>query len=314
MSTPQLKGPHHFTGITADVIVNVDFWCRVMGMRFVKNTLNFETTFRYHTYFGDEEGRPGSVVTFLEFTEAPAGVPGDGDIQRLVLRVGSYDSLEFWMDRLIAHGTHSEMLRLDPTQPDSLVFHDPEHHEVELMVSDSPNHPLVADADDIPAEHRILGIEGVRSFAAPDDVLGAVAHIGFRRDGDRLVLDGTEGEARWYFSPPPGRPSGDMHVGVWHHIAFGAGSQDELAEMREHAAAGPIPYTRIFDHYFFDSCYAMTPGGRVELCTTGPGFQLDESLSELGDRLCLSPRVEPLRAKLEAELPRIINPRPREGN
>ena len=56
---PPLKGPHHFTGVTADVIGNVDFWCRVMGMRFVKNTLNFETTFRYHTYFGDEEGQPG---------------------------------------------------------------------------------------------------------------------------------------------------------------------------------------------------------------------------------------------------------------
>ena len=53
-----LKGPHHFTGITRDVVTNVDFWCRVMGLRFVKNTLNFETTFRYHTYFGDEEGNP----------------------------------------------------------------------------------------------------------------------------------------------------------------------------------------------------------------------------------------------------------------
>ena len=85
-----LKGPHHFTGVTRDVTANVDFWCRVMGMRFVKNTLNFETTFRYHTYFGDEEGNPGSVVTFLEFKEAPTGVPGDGDIHRMVLRVGSY--------------------------------------------------------------------------------------------------------------------------------------------------------------------------------------------------------------------------------
>ncbi len=82
-----LKGPHHFTGITRDVTTNVDFWCRVMGLRFVKNTLNFETTFRYHTYFGDEEGNQGSVVTFLEFNEAKPGVPGDGDIQRMVLRV-----------------------------------------------------------------------------------------------------------------------------------------------------------------------------------------------------------------------------------
>jgi glyoxalase family protein len=314
MAAPTLKGPHHFTGITADVIANVDFWCRVMGMRFVKNTLNFETTFRYHTYFGDEEGHPGSVVTFLEFTEATPGVPGAGDIHRLVLRVASYDSLEFWTDRLIANQTHSEMLRLDPTQPDSLVFHDPEGHEVELMVSDTPSRTLVAAADDIPAEHRLQGIEGVRSFAALEDVLPAAAHLGFRRDGDHLVLDGSEAQSRWYFSPPPARPSGDMHVGVWHHIAYGAGTQDELQTQRDYAATGPVPYTRVFDHYFFDSCYAMTPGGRLELCTDGPGFQLDEKLEDLGDRLCLSPRVEPLRAKLEAELPRIVNPRPRSGS
>ena len=49
----------------------------------------------------------------------------------------------------------------------------------------------------------------------------------------------------------------------------------------------------------------------MEICTTGPGFQLDEKLEDLGDRLCLSPRVEPLRAKLEAELTPIVNPRPR---
>src|SRR6266545_3524872 len=79
-----LGGPHHFTGITRDVETNVDFWCRVMGLRFVKNTLNFETTFRYHTYFGDEEGNPGTVVTFLEFKEAPPGVPGDAAEPRLL--------------------------------------------------------------------------------------------------------------------------------------------------------------------------------------------------------------------------------------
>jgi glyoxalase family protein len=181
------------------------------------------------------------------------------------------------------------------------------------MVSDTPNRPLVADADDIPAEHRLLGIEGVRSFAALADVLPAAAHLGFRRDGDCLVLDGAEAQSRWYFSPLPDRRSGDMHVGVWHHIAYGAGTQAELQTHRDYAAAGPVPYTRVFDHYFFDSCYAMTPGGRLELCTDGPGFQFDEKLEDLGDRLCLSPRVEPLRAKLEAELPRIVNPRPRSG-
>jgi glyoxalase family protein len=308
---PPLKGPHHFTGVTADVLTNVDFWCRVMGLRFVKNTLNFETTFRYHTYFGDEEGHPGSVVTFLEFNEMPKGVPGDGDIHRLVLRVGSYDSLEYWMDRLIANQVFSEMLRLDPTQPDSLVFRDPEGHDVELMVSDTPDKALEADAADIPAEHRIRGIEGVRTYSTLEETLPFCAHLGFERDGDRLRLKGSEGEARWYFSPKTGRPSNDMHVGVWHHIALGCGTQDDTQAWRDYADTGPTPWTRVFDHYFFDSCYSMSPGGRVEMCTSGPGFTLDEKLEDLGNRLSLSPRTEPLREKLERELVTIVNPRPR---
>jgi glyoxalase family protein len=55
----------------------------------------------------------------------------------------------------------------------------------------------------------------------------------------------------------------------------------------------------------------MSPGGRMEMCTTGPGFLIDEAYEDLGNRLCLSPRVEPLRAKLERERPLIENPRPR---
>jgi glyoxalase family protein len=306
-----LGGPHHFTGVTRDVQANVDFWCRVMGLRFVKNTLNYETTFRYHTYFGDEDGNAGSVVTFLEFEEAPSGVPGDGDIHRIVLRVASYDSLEFWMDRFIANDVFSELLRLDPTQPQSIVFRDPEGHEVELMVSDTPDSPLIADADDIPAEHRIRGIEGARSFTTIEATLPFAEFMGFRRDGDRLVFDGKDRSGRWYFSPPPGRPSGDGKVGVWHHIAYDAGDQAALQAARDEAATGPLPWTAVFDHYFFDSCYTMTPGGRMEMCTTGPGFLIDEAHEDLGNRLCLSPRVEPLRAKLERERPLIVNPRPR---
>jgi glyoxalase family protein len=306
-----LGGPHHFTGVTRDVKTNVDFWCRVMGLRFVKNTLNYETTFRYHTYFGDEDGNAGSVVTFLEFEEAPQGEPGDGDIHRLILRVASYDSLEFWMDRFIANDVFSELLRLDPTQPQSIVFHDPEGHEVELMVSDTKDAPLVADADDIPAEHRIRGIEGARSYTTIEAMLPYAEFMGFRQDGDRLVFDGQERSGRWYFSPPTGRPSNDGRVGVWHHIAYDAGDQKELQAARDEAATGPLPWTAVFDHYFFDSCYTMTPGGRMEMCTTGPGFLIDEAYEDLGNRLCLSPRVEPLRAKLERERPLIVNPRPR---
>src|ERR1700753_4374102 len=118
----KLDGVHHFTGVTADVTANIDFWCRVLGLRFVKKTLNFETTFRYHPYYGDEQGDPGSVVTFLEFKELERQLPGDGNIHRIVLRIGSYDAADYWLKRLAEHQVYSELLRLDPTRPTRLLF------------------------------------------------------------------------------------------------------------------------------------------------------------------------------------------------
>jgi glyoxalase family protein len=308
----KLNGVHHFTGVTADVTANVDFWCRILGLRFVKKTLNFETTFRYHTYYGDEDGRPGSIVTFLEFNELERQRPGAGNIQRIVLRVGSYDAVDFWLRRLAENQVHSEMLRLDPTQPTRLIFEDFEGHEIELVVSDAPDAPQLADADDIPVEFRIRGVEGARSYTTAEALLPFAEHLGFRAEGDHLVLDGDSRSTRWYFTHPPERPFQAMAPGVWHHIALDAG--DELNGWREHANAGPVPFTQIFDHYIFDSCYAVSPGGIVELCTHGPGFTLDQKLEDLGEgAVSLSPWTEPLRARLENELTPIHNPRSRKN-
>ncbi len=82
-----------------------------------------------------------------------------------MLRVGSYDAAEYWLKRLAEQQVYSELLRLDPTRPTSLIFHDWEGHEVELMVTDSADAPQLAAADDIPEAFRIRGIEGARSYA-----------------------------------------------------------------------------------------------------------------------------------------------------
>lgn len=306
-----LDGNHHVTGITADVRANLDFWCRILGLRFVKKTLNFETTYRYHPYYGNGAGDPGSVVTFLEFNDLSPARPGRGNIAAAVLRVGSREALDFWMERLAREQVFSEMHRLDPTQPTRLTFEDREGHAVELMVSDAPDQPQAAPASDIPEPFRIQGIEGPRSFADPEDIWPFASHLGFERGDRRFELRGPTRTARWYFAPPPDRPFQEMAVGVWHHIAFDAG--DELPAWREHAASGPVPFTPVYDHYFFDSCYSPSPGGLVELASRGPGFLLDQTLDELGHGLALSPVVEPLRGRLEQELTPMDNPRGPDG-
>src|SRR6476620_85857 len=97
-----LEGLHHITAITADAPRNVDFYARLLALRLVKKTVNFDAPDVYHLYYGDEEGTPGSILTFFEFPRAARGRAGAGMIHRLRWRVASRDSLEFWSERLAA--------------------------------------------------------------------------------------------------------------------------------------------------------------------------------------------------------------------
>lgn len=104
MSRIHLQGLHHITAITADAQQNLDFYVRVLGLRFVKQTVNFDSPDSYHLYYGDEAGTAGSIMTFFEFPGVHLGRPGAGMVHRIVWRVQSQDSLDFWAKRLRAEG------------------------------------------------------------------------------------------------------------------------------------------------------------------------------------------------------------------
>src|SRR5579872_3501817 len=127
----QLDGIHHVTCITADARGNVDFYARLLGLRLVKKTVNFDAPDVYHLYYGDERGAPGSILTFFEFPHAAPGRAGAGMIHRLRWRVASEDSLAFWAERLAREGVH-----FDPGAGErrALAFRDPEGLGLELAV------------------------------------------------------------------------------------------------------------------------------------------------------------------------------------
>src|SRR3954466_8388470 len=113
----QLQGLHHVTMVTGDARRNVDFYADLLGRRMVKKTVNFDQPDAYHLYFGDEQGSPGSILTWFEFPGATRGRPGIGDVHTLSLGVPSAESLDFWADRLDARGYDStrrgDALRLE---------------------------------------------------------------------------------------------------------------------------------------------------------------------------------------------------------
>src|SRR4051794_33616605 len=104
----KLEGMHHITMITGDAPKNVEFYADVLGLRLVKKTVNFDAPEAYHLYFGDEQGSPGSILTWFEFAGVPKGRVGAGMIHTIQLGVASEESLDFWADRLAALGYPAE--------------------------------------------------------------------------------------------------------------------------------------------------------------------------------------------------------------
>src|SRR3954452_7378978 len=133
--------------ITGDAQKNVEFYADVLGLRLVKKTVNFDSPDAYHLYFGDEQGSPGSILTWFEFAGAAPGRAGVGDIHTIQLGVASDDALGFWEDRLRAKGYDSE-------RGDAMLrFKDYDGLQFELVVAADGNPPLRASHPDVPAEH-----------------------------------------------------------------------------------------------------------------------------------------------------------------
>jgi glyoxalase family protein len=305
----ELDGIHHITCITADAPGNVDFYARLLGLRLVKKTVNFDAPDVYHLYYGDERGSPGSILTFFEFPDAARGRPGAGMIHRLRWRVGSDEALAFWSERLAEEAVHVEHVDWDA----AIRFTDPEGLGLELAVVKTDDAPLTARADDIPAEHALQGFDGVRAY---DSGAGReqgehtilTETMGFKATAPgEYVLSGTRTANYGYDDPPAA--AGLQGAGSVHHIAWCDRDDEHAAWRGRLAAAGERP-TPVIDRQYFLSIYFREPRGVLfELATPSPGFAIDEDPAHLGEELRLPPQHEHLRDRLEATLNPLVNPR-----
>ena len=301
----KLEGIHHITAITGDAPRNLDFYSRVLGLRLVKKTVNQDDPTVYHLFYADEKGSPGADLTFFEYPGAAPGQAGAGMVHRVVWRVGSDASLSFWADRLAAEGVPTEKAGA------ALRFRDPEGLEHELAVSDSDDAPLIADHPEVPAEMALQGFDAVRAYSADPSASRHLLEdgLGFSAAGDEVWE--ARGEQRGgliaYDQPPaePGRPGG----GTVHHVAW-ASTMDDHPAWRDRALEGGAHPTEVIDRFWFRSIYFREPSGVLfEIASMGPGFDADEDLEHLGEKLVLPPRFEPLREKIEATLTPLGNPR-----
>ena len=291
----KLEGIHHVTAITGDAPANVDFYADRLGLRLVKKTVNQDDPTVYHLFYADERGSAGSDITFFEYPGARRGRAGAGMVYRVLWRVGSEDSLDFWAARLGADRAG-----------DTLRFGDPEGLEHELVVDESGEPPLAAEHPEIPQEHRLRGFAGVRAYAFDTSRSERFLEgLGF---DPGWVARGEERSGLYLYDEAPAAAS-VPGAGTVHHVAWASQPEEHEAWRERVVAAGGSP-TPIIERFYFKSIYFREPNGILfEIATIGPGFVVDEPLEHLGERLSLPPAFEHLRDQVEPVLTPIRNPR-----
>lgn len=298
-----LDGVHHVTAITADAQRAIDFHAGVLGLRLVKTTVNFDAPDMYHLYFGDDTGSPGSILTFFEIRGVPEGRAGAGMIGRTVFRVPSEASLGYWADRLAGAGRPVEVAG------DALISSDPEGLGLELVVARPGDGAARAASGDVPAEHAIAGIVGVRAHTpAAEATREVLLAIGFGDEGaGRLSTAGAERRGLILLDEGPAQ-RGIPGAGTVHHVAWTAPDDEHAGWPGRLRGAGLRP-TAIIDRQYFRSIYFREPGGVLhELATPSPGFAVDEDPDDLGEALRLPPQFEPYRDQISARLTPLRRP------
>jgi catechol 2,3-dioxygenase-like lactoylglutathione lyase family enzyme len=128
----RIAGIHHITLLCADVERSLAFYRNLLGMRLVKQTVNEDDRRARHFFFGDEEGRPGTLITCLEYPDLDEGTVGRGSTHHFALAVESEAELAAWRDYLASRGIAVTEV-LDRTLFKSIYLRDPDGHIVEIV-------------------------------------------------------------------------------------------------------------------------------------------------------------------------------------
>ncbi len=313
MQSMSTTGIHHVSAVAGDPRENLRFYTEVLGLRLVKRTVNFDDTTTYHLYYGDETGSPGTALTFFPFEGTRAGRPGRGQAVATAFAVPA-GSLDYWEDRLgeSEATVHERRTRFDAAV---LPFEDPDGQPLELVAADGDDSPIEPwTGGPVPAEYGIRGFFGVTLHSAePDATANVLDVLGFQRVGSESEPDDGAERVRYaaagdhatvvdvlHRGPPRGRPG----VGTVHHVAFRAADEEEQLAWRDRLSDAGQFVTPQKDRQYFRSIYFREPGGILfEIATDGPGFDVDESVDELGSELRLPSWLEDDRERIESALP-----------
>jgi glyoxalase family protein len=307
-------GIHHITAIAGDPKRNVAFYTQVLGLRLVKKTVNFDDPGTYHLYYGDETGRPGTILTFFPWAHVGPGRNGIGLAVETAFAIPAA-SVGFWIERLISLGIAHDAP--EKRFGDTVIgLRDPDGMRLELVgVQGLQAMPGYATAG-VPADHAVRGFHGISLWVGE---AAGTARVLTEAFGYKAA--GQEGNRHRYVAPSPagtlaqvvdlrvapGFLAGAMGAGTIHHVAFRAATDADQAAMSASLRKLGLRVTEQMDRNYFRSVYFKEPAGIIfEIATDAPGFTVDEDLATLGQSLKLPEWYEPRRKDIEAVLPALV--------
>lgn len=307
----KVLGLHHITAIAGEAQRNYDFYTKVLGLRMVKKTVNFDDPKTYHFYFGDGVGTPGSILTFFPWQGVRPGKAGAGMATEIGYSVPE-NSLEFWKDRFdqfkVAHGEPAEKFG-----EQYLPFRDPDGLNLELIV---PKHTDSREAWETEAVKKNVATKGFHNITLTLRTIKATAKIltnlfGYKlleQEGNRyrFITEAIENAAVVDLLESPNAAPGINSAGTNHHVAFRVKNEEVLMAFRDRIEEAGYQITPKIDRDYFFSLYFREPGGVLfELATDNPGFAVDEPVEELGQNLKLPAQYENYRNQIEQVLPNL---------
>jgi len=306
-----ILGLHHITAIAGMAKKNLDFYTKILGLRLLKKTVNFDDPGTYHLYYGDEKGSAGTILTFFPYEGARRGSAGTGMATNIAYSVPA-NSFDFWIDRFEKHNVIYNKPSEKFGEP-YLTFLDPDGLKLELVVPKNPDNRAPWETDEIKAAVATKGFHGVtltlKDITATAAILTDI--FGYRlleQSGNRYryITDAVDSAGIVDLVQLPNEARGIGGAGTNHHIAFRVKNEDVLMQFQQKVAQAGHSITQKIDRNYFYSLYFREPGGVLfEIATDNPGFGIDEPWDKLGSGLLLPPQYEPRRAQIEAVLPKL---------
>jgi len=301
----QIKGLHHVTSMAKDARKNNVFFTEKLGLRRVKQTVNFDAPDVYHLYYADEFGTPGSVMTYFPFPNIGKGRPGVGEVGTTVFAVPEA-SLGYWKERFEKQGV-ADLESETSFGENRLHFSGPDGDSFALVEAKDDRAPWAKGG--VPADQAIRGFHSaslrLRDGGATEELLKFMGYENVDQSGNvkRLAIKAGNGADIIDIETLPGAKFADLGAGSVHHIAFAVENRARQLEVRKALMDTGHQVTPVIDRDYFWAIYFRTPGGVLfEIATNEPGFDRDEDTAHLGEALKLPSQHAHLRDYLEKHL------------